>query len=85
MLKYTFPHILDSLSFVDIYLMCGDFFLHLGSVHTWQIIAPFNGPFFCCLLNGAKDGLIGLQPILSVFQPVTIYTMLNKKRPVLKY
>ena len=32
-------------------------------------------------LNGAKDRLIGLQPILSFFQPVTIYTMLNNNGP----
>ena len=40
---------------------------------------PFNWPFFYCPLNG----LIGLKPILSVSQPVTIYTMLNKKRLLL--
>ena len=47
--------------------------------------APCNRPFVCCPLNRLLNGLIGLKPILSIIQPITINTMLNKKWPVLKY
>ena len=37
---------------------------------------PFNAPF-----NAPLNRLIRLKPILSVIQPVTIDTMLNKNGP----
>ena len=37
--------------------------------------APFNGPFFCWPLYGPRNRLIALKRILSVIQPITIYTI----------
>ena len=41
----------------------------------------FNGPFFTVSIVFMKNGQDGFQPILSVFQPITIDTMLNKNGP----
>ena len=43
--------------------------------------ALFNGPFFTVSIVFMKNGQNGFQSILSVFQPVTIDTMLNKNGP----
>ena len=52
--------------------------------HLMSFNAPFNGPFFwvsTVSIVFMKNRQNGLQPILSVFQPVTIDTMLNKNGP----
>ena len=55
--------------------------LHMMSFGPFN--TPFNGPFFTVSLVLMKNGQNGFQPILSVFQPVIIDTMLNKKRSFL--
>ena len=55
--------------------------IKVGS-HFSPSFAPFNRPFFCCPLTGPLNGLIRLKPILSVIQPVTIYTILDKNGPL---
>ena len=51
----------------------------LRSIHTYRLLACFikTAPFFINIVF-MKNGDNGLQPILSVFQPITIITMLNK-------